>query len=519
MALLACFLVFWRFRKTWGRPFLAGLGYYVLTLLPVLGFLNIFFMLYSLVADHWQYTPILGVIALVVGLAAHAVTRHPNTLRRPGVVVAIIVVCGLAGLSASQQSIYANSTALWQDTLAKNPKAWMADLNLGNILHEQGRRKEAMDHYLKALAEQPTDAAVHYNLARALEAEARIPKAIEHYRKAIALDPTEWRSFINLGNVLLEQGQSNEALDCYRKAVDANPYESDAHYNLGRAYLARKQYEQARFSLVEALKLKPSDPDTHLCMGRALIGLQQWPLAVTHLQEALAFEPNLPPAHANLGLALLRAGQGGQAIPHLLAALNTMPNDAELHHCLALALAGQGQIPQAVEQGLVALKLNSDSADILADLAWLIATHEITRPPDWPKPVPLAERACELTQRDQPRLLDILAAAYADAGRYAEAAATAREAIARANATGQSALATEISKRITFYASSQPWREPLQDPNPPSPLPIRTLTPHPAFSDPSGMGQLVSPCPPNCLLRTPSSPAPPCQPRILLGII
>jgi hypothetical protein len=49
-------------RKHWGRgPFTAA-GYYVLMLMPILGFFNIYFMRYSLVSDHWQYPAIIGVI-------------------------------------------------------------------------------------------------------------------------------------------------------------------------------------------------------------------------------------------------------------------------------------------------------------------------------------------------------------------------------------------------------------------------------------------------------------------------
>jgi hypothetical protein len=64
LLLLFLFLVLWQYRHAWGRPFLFALGYYVISLLPVLGFFNISFMRYSLVADRWQYTALIGVVAL-----------------------------------------------------------------------------------------------------------------------------------------------------------------------------------------------------------------------------------------------------------------------------------------------------------------------------------------------------------------------------------------------------------------------------------------------------------------------
>ncbi|MGI8966742.1 MAG: hypothetical protein ACR2H1_11740, partial [Limisphaerales bacterium] len=68
LALLGWLFFLWAFRKSWGKPFLFGVGYFILTLFPVLGFFNIYFQKYSLVADHWQYTSIIGIIALVIGL-------------------------------------------------------------------------------------------------------------------------------------------------------------------------------------------------------------------------------------------------------------------------------------------------------------------------------------------------------------------------------------------------------------------------------------------------------------------
>src|SRR6266404_4193627 len=167
--LVACLALFWWKRKSWGRPCLFGLGYFVVVLFPVLGFFDQSFYQYSLVSDHWQYYSIVGVIALVAA-AALAIGRRSNQWSRSlGEVVGLAALLALATATWTRAGVYATGESLWRDTLAKNPNAWMAHNNLALALQRSGNLPEAIDHYGQALRLKPDFAEAHNNLGSALQ--------------------------------------------------------------------------------------------------------------------------------------------------------------------------------------------------------------------------------------------------------------------------------------------------------------------------------------------------------------
>jgi len=97
IALIVCFLVLWHYRRTWGRGILFGLGYFVITLFPVMGFFGMAYMVYSPVADHLQYISIIGVIAVVVGGGAYIYDRlHINGIQlATGMIMVVVGVLGV----------------------------------------------------------------------------------------------------------------------------------------------------------------------------------------------------------------------------------------------------------------------------------------------------------------------------------------------------------------------------------------------------------------------------------------
>ena len=129
---------------------------------------------------------------------------------------------------------------------------------------------------------------------------------------------------------------------------------------------------------------------------------------------------------------------------------------------IAAALGAQPQAAEAIAHYTEALRLEPDLAEALNNLAWIRAAHPRAEFRDGPEAVRLAERACKITESKEPILVGTLAAAYAEAGRFEEAVATARKARELALAAGQQGLAEKNQKLIELFSARRPYREPIQ---------------------------------------------------------
>lgn len=218
---VAVLLALWLARARIGRgPLTAGL-FFVGTLFPALGFTNAYFMRYSFVCDHWTYLSSLGLIAL----AAALVTRLAEYFRAPVLLggFTAVLLAVLAILTCRQSAIYADPESLWGDTVAKNPGAWVAQLDLGVLLSQQGRSPEGIAHYEAALQTNPDDPDAHNDLGFALKLRGENNEAIEQYDQALRLDPDFPPALINRGIALDDLGRHSEAIACYERLLRSDP--------------------------------------------------------------------------------------------------------------------------------------------------------------------------------------------------------------------------------------------------------------------------------------------------------
>jgi tetratricopeptide (TPR) repeat protein len=259
---LAVTAVLWRYRKTWARPLLFAWGFFGVALLPVLGFTNVGFMKYSLVADRYQHIAIIGVIALVsAGLGAWQ-GRARGRARRAAIAVAAVAMGTLAFLAFRQNGLYRDATTLYPATLLKNPDCWLVRNNLGGALLQTGRIEEAKEHLEKALILNPDSADAHLNLGVVLKTMGRYPEAIDQYMRALALNPKDPANHFALGEVLVETGRSKEAIGHYLEVLRLKPDFPEVYFNLALAYANIHQSAQAVSAARKALELARSKGQT-----------------------------------------------------------------------------------------------------------------------------------------------------------------------------------------------------------------------------------------------------------------
>jgi tetratricopeptide (TPR) repeat protein len=305
LALVGCLALFWWKRDSWGRPLLFGLGYFAVTLFPVSGLFHQTFHMYSFVADHWAYHAMVGVIALVIAGGVTICRRLGRWGRDMGTVAAAAALIVLGAATWQRSGVYASEETLWRDSIARNPRAFVAYLNLGKQLIRKGRTGEAIRNYQEALRINPDFAEAHNNLGTTYLRLNKIPEAIGELEQALRLKPDYVEAHNNLGTTLVRADRVPEAIGQWEEALRLKPDFAQAHSNLGNGLQAEGKVPEAIEQYQEALRIDPDNADAHNNLGNALLRQGKVPEAIEQYQQALKLRPDL--AAARDALARLRA--------------------------------------------------------------------------------------------------------------------------------------------------------------------------------------------------------------------
>jgi protein O-mannosyl-transferase len=469
LAALAGLLVLWLVRARWSHAVFFAAAYYVVSLFPVLGFFSVFFFRYSFVSDHFQYLASMGPLALagagIVNFVGRLTRSRPG---RPPVIVAsvpavqfgelrklsradtdalqfsdsIAVVTSKSFLLAAisgvlflslvfltwrQTAVYRNVVTLYTATLTKNPGCWMAHYNLGIALNDRGKTDQAIAQYQQAIELRPRYAEAHYNLARLLAQKGQLDDAVAHYEKALEINPADAEAQNNLGVTLFGSGRVDEAIAHYQEALKIRPDYAEGSCNLANALLSKGDLDEA----------------------------------IARYSACLALSPNQADVQYDLASALLRKGRTDEAIAHYKKVLELRPDSADAYANLGSGFLAKGRVRDAIAAYRNALRISPENLPAQSNLAWLLATSSDPLLRNGSEAVLLAERADSESSRSEnhPIVLRILAAAYAEGGRFGEAKQTARQALQAAEIQGNATLANALRDEIALYDLGLPYHK------------------------------------------------------------
>ncbi len=468
----------------WRRRFpylLVGWFWYVGMLVPVIGLVQIG---EQTMADRYTYLPQIGLCIAVAWAAAGAAALRPSMRRLCAAGSSLWLVLLMCG-AWQQTSYWRTSESLWNRTLACTTGNYVAHNNLGNELYRWGRHDEAMEHFQQALAINPNYAQAHNNLGNALHLRGRTDEALPHYHRAIELKPNYAKARCNLGVTLADLGQTEAAVAEYEEALRIEPNSAESHYNMAVALTRLKKIDDAIAHYRRAIELKDDYVEAYNNLGSLLAATGRNQEGIGFLLIATELNPAHASAHANLGLALVRLGQIDPAVACFRRAMELNPNDpklkkhlaealarrgesaagdssrgdAETQFNLGMALAEQGKYAEAVAHWREAMRQQPNQIAVVSRLAWLLATCPEASVRDSAEAVELAERANALSGGKEPAIFAVMAAAYAEAGRFPNAVQAIEKAIALAAAANDAAMKQAFQKQQQFYRAGRPYRE------------------------------------------------------------
>jgi protein O-mannosyl-transferase len=300
--------------------------------------------------------------------------------------------------------------------------------------------------------------AQHLYTSKALAVRGQMEPAAAEALKAVEADPSNAtaRGFHALS--LSELGRDDEAIKEAERAVELNSASSAAHLDL--AICAKPTYmERAIAEARRAIELGPENSDAYQFQMNCLFESHRYHEAIQLGREWLSVTPYDVGAHSALGSALAENGDLVSAAPHLGYVMMLRPQVEQVHAQLRRILLLVAREPDALERLREIAAGAPDSPRMLDELAWLLATYPDSEARDGAEAVRLAERACTLTERRIPALLDTLAAAYAEAGDFPRAISVAEEALDRAHIAGDDDAVKLSENILASLRENLPYRE------------------------------------------------------------
>ncbi len=171
----------------------------------------------------------------------------------------------------------------------------------------------------------PKEAKKQYERGLKAQHQGKRREAIDHYEKALALAPGMYFARNNLGSLYLEDRKFGEAEKEFQSVITENEADANAYFNLGNVYLITDRLTEATESIQEGLKRQPQSGFGQFLLGSLLIKKGSNREAEEKFRAALTYDPGLANAHLALVNLYIRLNRRQDAATELSVFLKQSP--------------------------------------------------------------------------------------------------------------------------------------------------------------------------------------------------
>jgi tetratricopeptide (TPR) repeat protein len=408
--------------------------------------------------------------------ADQAIARFEDVLRLKPDHVPALVWLGTLHVDNGRADL---AEPLFTKAVSLEPRSAAALFELGKVALAAGDSARAVTQLEAALAADPGADGVHYALAMAYRARGDERRAAAHVRlwkdeRLYPVDPllAEITDLLKTavvfeirGTQAMDDRKWAEAVALFREGLKVAPRDATLHQNLGTALYLAGDPRAAEAEFAEAIRLLPGYAKALFSLGVLMEERGRDADAIARFSQAVASDPTMVNARASLADALRRSGKLDAAITEYNEIIKIDPSASTARFGHAMALVRLRRFAEARSVLEDAVRVHPEQAGLAHALARLLASAPDDVVRDGPRALAMMQ-SLETTTAPSVAVVETTAMALAENGRFAEAVARQRQAMAMATQARRRDLATRLSDNLRRYESNMPARTPWPDDDP-----------------------------------------------------
>jgi tetratricopeptide (TPR) repeat protein len=279
----------------------------------------------------------------------------------------------------------------------------------------------------------------------------------------VKLDPNNPDYRYELGFALAKQNHLDEAMESYNWALREDPHFAAALKARGEARGRKRDWTNALEDFTSVIKMGEGTSATFYNRGQALMEIGEWDKAIMDFTKVVQLDPVNKAAYKFRGHAYRYKKAWQLAISDYTEAIKLGNNEPRVFYDRGFAYEKMGNCTAALRDARRAYALQADYANAYSLEAWVLATCPDPGVLDGARAIFAAQRACELSTWTNRINLDVLAAAYAEAGKFDLALKYETDALEGVPLSEERTAA--MRQRLNLYGHHKPYRQEKQPPD------------------------------------------------------